>query len=160
MKSRALRFASIGSAIRVLASAGLLAGLVGCEGDGDRPPVAAAGGSGEHGPGRILYHTYCQSCHGDAGRGDGRAASSLRTPPTDLTRLWERYGTPLDRKKLAEYIDGRRLLDAHGPREMPIWGSEFFEDAPPTTPNVEGAKRRLIEVLVQYLESLQTERGA
>jgi mono/diheme cytochrome c family protein len=106
----------------------------------------------------MLYLTYCQSCHGVAGHGDGPAAGWLRTPPADLTRLFERYGTPLDRARLAKYIDGRALLGAHGPRDMPIWGSEFFADATPTTPNLEGVKRRLIEVLVEYVETLQTER--
>ena len=114
--------------------------------------------AGQRGPGQILYLTYCQSCHGIAGHGDGPAASSLRTPPTDLTLLWERYGTPLDRERIEEYIDGRRLLDFHGEREMPIWGKEFFAEVPPGTPNLESVKHRLIEVLVLYLETLQTEQ--
>lgn len=114
--------------------------------------------AGQRGPGQILYLTYCQSCHGTAGHGNGPAAPSLRTPPTDLTLLWERYGTPLDREKIEEYIDGRRLLDFHGQREMPIWGKEFFPDVPPGTPHLESVKSRLIEVLVQYLETLQTEQ--
>jgi mono/diheme cytochrome c family protein len=109
-------------------------------------------------PGRILYLTYCESCHGLGGAGDGPAASSLRTPPADLTRLWKRYGTPLDRQRLAGYIDGRQLMYSHGRGEMPIWGDEFFADAPPATPNLEATRRRLIEVLVEYLETLQTEQ--
>ena len=97
--------------------------------------------------------------HFAEGRGDGPAAASLRTRPTDLTRLWQRYGTPLDRKRLTAYIDGRGLLEVHGRGEMPVWGDEFFEDAPPLTPNlVEGAKQHLIAVLVEYLETIHTER--
>ena len=143
------------SATPVLALAGLMLGLVACDERTDRPLAAPVG---DRGPGQILYLTYCQSCHGASGRGDGSAAASLRTPPTDLTRLWKRYGTPLDRERLAEYVDGRRLLAVHGPREMPIWGSEFFKDVPQTTPNLEGVRRRLIEVLVEYLETLQSEK--
>jgi mono/diheme cytochrome c family protein len=138
-----------------LALVGLTAGLVACGDPTDRPVVTTKRAGG---PGRILYLTYCQSCHGSAGRGDGPAAASLRTPPTDLTLLWKGYGTPLDRERLAEYIDGRRLVDVHGPREMPLWGEEFFEDTPPNTPNLERLKRHLIEVLAEYLETLQTER--
>jgi hypothetical protein len=41
---------------------------------------------------------------------------------------------------------------------MPIWGDEFFQDMPPNSPSPESAKRRLIEVLVEYLETLQTKR--
>jgi len=129
--------------------------LVGCpEPTQTTTPVPA----GERGPGQILYLTYCQSCHGISGRGDGPAVISLRTPPADLTRLWESYGTPLDRDRLVEYIDGRWLLDVHGYREMPIWGNEFFDDSPPQTPNLERSKHQLFEVLANYLETLQTER--
>jgi len=112
------------------------------------------------GPGQVVYLTYCESCHGVAGAGDGPAAASLRRPPADLTRLFERYGTPLDRERLAEYIDGRKLARLHGAQDMPIWGEEFFADAPPGTPNLEAVRRRLFEVLVEHLESLQTEQGA
>ena len=139
-----------------LVLAGLVVGLAACPERTDRTPGAPAR---EGGPGRILYLTYCQGCHGLAGRGDGPAAASLRTPPVDLTRLWERYGTPLDRERLAAYIDGRRLIGPHRPREMPVWGREFFKDAPSIEPElIEGEKRHLIEVLSAYLETLQTER--
>jgi mono/diheme cytochrome c family protein len=140
----------------VLVLAGLLVGFAACAERTHRTAVAAAG---EEGPGRILYLTYCQGCHGLGGRGDGPAAASLRTPPADLTQLWERYGIPLDRERLAEYIDGRRLVDPHGVREMPLWGREFFADAPPIERElVENEKRHLIEVLCAYLETLQSER--
>jgi len=139
----------------VVGLAGLVIGLAACPERTDRTAAAFAG---EGGPGRILYLTYCQSCHGLAGRGDGPAAASLRAPLPDLTLLWKSYGTPLDRELLVEYIDGRWLIAAHGPREMPVWGHEFFEGAPPMTPNLEGVKRHLIGVLVGYLETLQTVR--
>jgi mono/diheme cytochrome c family protein len=136
--------------------AALAMGLAACPERSDRTTAAPAT---EGGPGRILYLTYCQGCHGLAGRGDGPGAASLRTPPADLTRLFERYGTPLDRERLAEYIDGRRLTGPHNPREMPVWGREFFEDAPAFGPEVvEDERRHLIEVLSAYLETLQAER--
>ena len=111
------------------------------------------------GPGAVLYLSYCESCHGVAGRGDGPAAGALRTTPADLTQLWKRYGTPLDRERLAEYIDGRMLFSIHGRREMPIWGDEFFEEAPGGTPGVEEARRHLIGILVDYLQRLQREQA-
>lgn len=134
----------------------LVVGLAACHERTERMADVAAGGGG---PGRILYLTYCQGCHGLTGRGDGPAAASLRMPPADLTRLWERYGTPLDRERLAKYIDGRQLLDPHGSRDMPVWGHEFFADAPPIKPEVvEDERRHLIDVLCAYLETLQSER--
>jgi mono/diheme cytochrome c family protein len=117
-----------------------------------RPDVAG-------GPGRILYLTYCASCHGPEGRGDGRVAPALRNVPPDLTRLFERYGTPLDRAAIADYVDGRLLLGAHGRREMPVWGREFFADAPPSTPGLEHTREHLVNVLVDYLQSIQGEQS-
>jgi mono/diheme cytochrome c family protein len=139
----------------MLAVAGLVAGLAACQEQAERPPAETVSSGG---PGRILYLTYCESCHGRSGQGNGTAASSLRTPPPDLTRLWMSYGTPLDRGRLVEYIDGRQLLGLHGPRDMPVWGVEFFEGVPPTTPNLEDVRLRLIEVLVQYLETIQSKQ--
>jgi len=142
---------------KTLLLAGIAVGLAACPQRADRTAGVPAA---EGGPGRILYLTYCQGCHGLAGRGDGPAATSLRTPPADLTRLWERYGTPLDRERLAAYIDGRRLMGSHGREEMPVWGREFFGDAPPLVERnvVEDEKRHLIDVLSAYLETLQTKR--
>jgi mono/diheme cytochrome c family protein len=142
---------------RPLLAALLTVGTLACD---ERPEPQSIGRAGGGGAGHILYLTYCQSCHGVEGRGDGPVSGSLRVPPADLTRLWERYGTPLDRGRVAAYIDGRQLFGGHRSGEMPIWGDEFFDDVPPTTPNVEGVKRRLIDVLVDYLEGLQTEREA
>ena len=35
--------------------------------------------------GKKLYTTYCSSCHGETGKGDGMAASSLPVKPADHT---------------------------------------------------------------------------
>ena len=37
--------------------------------------------------GQANYKAYCAACHGVSGKGDGPAASALKVPPTDLTRL-------------------------------------------------------------------------
>jgi mono/diheme cytochrome c family protein len=138
----------------VIAVCALLVAALACaESESPRRAQAGTGGAGH-----VLYLTHCESCHGVEGKGDGPAAGWLRVPPADLTRLWERYGTPLDRERVAGYIDGRMLLSVHGDREMPIWGEEFFEDAPPGSPNLEAARRRLIDLLIEHLEKLQTNR--
>ncbi len=38
-----------------------------------------------HAEGRKLYASYCATCHGDKGKGDGMAAKSLPAKPTDHT---------------------------------------------------------------------------
>jgi len=37
--------------------------------------------------GAEIFQTYCASCHGEAGHGDGRASGSLVPPPKDLVEL-------------------------------------------------------------------------
>jgi mono/diheme cytochrome c family protein len=156
MRALVLVLVILRAAALVLALVGFLAAIAACGSDpaerSDEQSVARPG------PGQVLYITYCQSCHGEAGHGDGPAAASLRTPPADLTRLGKRYGTPLDRKALQQYVDGRQLLSLHGGREMPIWGTEFFAEVPPGTLNLETVRHHLIEALVEYLETLQRDQ--
>ena len=78
--------------------------------------------------GQNLYLRHCASCHGIAGEGDGPVASSLLTPPADLTRIAERSGGRFDEAEAMAFVDGRRALKEHGPREMPVWGAVFEEE--------------------------------
>jgi mono/diheme cytochrome c family protein len=36
--------------------------------------------------GSKVYYTYCVSCHGVSGEGNGRGAAKLQTPPANFTR--------------------------------------------------------------------------
>lgn len=63
-----------------------------------------------------------------AGRGDGPVAATLKTPPADLTQLAKKAGGRLDEPRLLSFIDGRRWVKEHGPREMPVWGAVFDEE--------------------------------
>jgi len=112
-------------------------------------PVSAA--SKQAARGRALYLQYCASCHGVAAEGDGPIARSLTTPPANLRRLAERFGNPLPEDRIARYIDGRAEVKAHGPRDMPVWGTRFYYKSG-------GNERRVqqwIAELVAYLQSIQ-----
>jgi hypothetical protein len=78
--------------------------------------------------GEALYRRYCASCHGPRGHGDGPVAEALKRTPADLTQLAKRDGGKLDEPKLLSFIDGRRWVKEHGPREMPVWGAVFDEE--------------------------------
>ena len=102
--------------------------------------------------GRALYLECCVSCHGIAGEGDGPVARSLTTPPANLRRLAERFGNPLPEDQVARYIDGRAEVKAHGPRDMPVWGTRFYYKSGGN----ERVVRRWIAQLVAYLQSIQS----
>jgi mono/diheme cytochrome c family protein len=118
-------------------------------------PTAASAGSA----GGTLFHTYCAACHGADARGNGPVAGVLRVQPPDLTLLTRRFGTPLNRDRVAEYIDGRVSVMAHGPRDMPVWGNRL-QDELIGRPATEDTIRRMIDSIVMYLVSIQQIRGA
>ncbi len=97
--------------------------------------------------GHDFYIALCASCHGTTGEGDGPSASTLSTRPSNLRLLSERYGNPLPEDQIAQFIDGRVDVKAHGPRDMPVWGE--------TATSETGQAKRWVAELVAYLQSIQ-----
>lgn len=106
--------------------------------------------------GGALYRAYCASCHGESGRGDGPVALALRTPPTDLTRLTQRNGDVFPADRVAERIDGRSHVAAHGPSEMPVWGDPLSSSFPAKG---EAALNARVAALVEHLRTLQARKS-
>jgi len=106
--------------------------------------------------GATLFRTYCASCHGSGGRGDGPVAPHLKKPPANLTQIAVRSNGVFDAQKVGQFIDGRNVVRPHGPSEMPVWGDAFTRT---TTESDEAAVSQKIEALVRYIETLQ-ERPA
>ncbi len=104
--------------------------------------------------GKELFGRYCASCHGMDAKGDGPASAALMPPPADLTKLSERWGTPLPKASLAEFIDGRRDVRAHGSSKMPVWGKRLTDPVPPSTSGENQAAGN-IALILAYLETLQ-----
>lgn len=75
--------------------------------------------------GRGTYRTYCATCHGDSGLGDGPVAQYLKVRPTNLTRLAEKNGGEYPFEKVVKSIDGREEVAGHGSADMPVWGDAF-----------------------------------
>lgn len=131
-------------------------------GAGAEPPAPRSeepdrtGGNLMRSLGEQAFARYCASCHGLDARGNGPAASSLRTAPADLTRIAARRGGVFPAGEVAAIVDGRFELPAHGSREMPIWGRRLAEPIAEDTHGEEVARGR-IDLLVDYLESIQVE---
>jgi len=98
-----------------------------------------------------LFHAHCAACHGAEGKGNGPAASSLKTKPADLTVLAKNNGGKFPVGRVQKFISGDDpALMSHGSREMPIWGPIFHQiEDDQDLGNVR------LQNLIKYLESIQ-----
>ncbi len=93
-----------------------------------------------------MYEKHCMSCHGKSAGGDGPAASALKVPPSDLTKIsLKNNGFPTE--KVMSWIDGEKYAVGHGSRTMPVWGKQFVDRSP----------QGEIPALAKYLESIQAK---
>ena len=138
-----------GSQARVVLGAAALAAVIGSGAARAEEPQDPKGG-------KLVYDDLCAVCHGPGAKGDGPMAEELRTPPTDLTGLGKKYGMPLPRPKLMEFIDGRNMVRAHGIAGMPVWGKQIIHELPPT-PGTEVYRRGTITSVIDWLETIQTK---
>jgi mono/diheme cytochrome c family protein len=113
--------------------------------------------------GKVAYETYCASCHGISGKGDGPLGKSLKKPPADLTQLQSRNGGKFPSSEVFDIIDGREDVAAHGPRTMPVWAKVFKEqesEAPPCEDNecfyTKFWRGRIIAIIA-YIRTLQED---
>jgi mono/diheme cytochrome c family protein len=105
--------------------------------------------------GSRLFRTYCASCHGTTGRGNGPVADLLRRMPPDLTQFTRRNGGVFPSERVYRIIDGRDV-PSHGDREMPVWG-DALREAPGG--GTAAAVKARIDAIVRYLAGIQ-ERPA
>jgi hypothetical protein len=107
--------------------------------------------------GEELFDRFCASCHGAEARGDGPVSRSLNVAVPDLTGIATRYGE-FPAGVIRDVIDGRGIdMRAHGTREMPVWGYEFWVEEGGDV-NAQRVVRDAINKLVEHLRSIQ--RGA
>lgn len=98
--------------------------------------------------GKIEYASKCAVCHGLDAKGDGPFARQLKTAPADLTQLAKRNGGVFPEGTVNETIDGTKDVEAHGPRDMPIWSYKYGGG------NYPGRKTRQ-QALIDYLRHIQ-----
>lgn len=100
--------------------------------------------------GARLYRTYCASCHGTTGLGDGPVAGVLRRAPSNLTAIAASNGGVFPSARVHRIIDGRDV-ESHGVPEMPVWGDAFRR----TSDGSDQAVQARIAALVKHLETMQ-----
>jgi mono/diheme cytochrome c family protein len=105
--------------------------------------------------GKTNFMNNCAACHGDDGRGAGAMAGELDKSPTNLTLLSKTNGGAFPFEEIYDTIDGREQVGAHGPRDMPVWGSEYKMGVPTVSGSSEAVVRGKILELILYIESIQ-----
>lgn len=104
-----------------------------------------------------MYEQLCASCHGLAGQGDGPVASLIKSGVPDLTRIAYRDGGEFPAEDVRRTIDGRYDRPAHGPRDMPVWGWQFYDSTSTNDPAERARVDSMIDRLVEYVRSIQKE---
>ena len=145
-----------GSTVSTLAIAGALVGWVAAatlDGwklkplDEDQPLITSIRGEN-------LYRTYCASCHGVDGKGNGPMAAWMKVPPADLTHIAARNGGKFPLERVDRIISGEEPLPSgHGTREMPVWGSVFSK-----VTRDQDLGRVRIDNLARYLRDIQSSK--
>jgi mono/diheme cytochrome c family protein len=103
--------------------------------------------------GKQMFNSYCAVCHGKDGKGDGPAASALKTAPADLTLLAQKAGGKYPSAHVAAVIRGQATTSSHGSQDMPVWGPLFSS----ISQHDEVLVQQRISNLVKYVSSLQAK---
>jgi len=103
--------------------------------------------------GKEMFHSYCAVCHGTDGKGNGPAASAMKTPPTDLTTLAQKNGGKYPAAHVAAVIRGQATTASHGSQEMPVWGPLFSS----ISQGHDAEVQQRVTNLAKYIETLQVK---
>ncbi|MGD1095809.1 MAG: c-type cytochrome [Bryobacteraceae bacterium] len=102
--------------------------------------------------GKAMFMEYCAVCHGTEGKGNGPAAAALKKAPADLTQLAAHASDgKFPAVHVSRFIGGDDAVQAHGTRDMPIWGDVFKSMNDRTT-----ATQR-VSNLTDYVKSIQAK---
>lgn len=104
------------------------------------------------------YKENCARCHGIDGKGEGPDANEKPGyRPADLTQIARHNGGKFPRRKIYDVIDGGNRLPGHYNfnSPMPLWGLGFQLTGREYSKESEAAVKRRINLLLDYLESIQ-----
>jgi mono/diheme cytochrome c family protein len=103
--------------------------------------------------GKQMFSDYCAPCHGLSAKGDGPAASALKTAPTDLTQLAKKNNGKFPMDHVMNDLRQGSPLASHGSSDMPVWGP-LFRSLDPSATVIADQRIRNLSV---YIESLQAK---
>jgi mono/diheme cytochrome c family protein len=103
--------------------------------------------------GKGMYMNHCAACHGSEAKGDGPAASALKTMPTDLTVLSKNNNGKFPANHVYSSIVGDLNVPAHGSPEMPMWGNVYRS----MSAGHQAEVQQRVSNLTRYIESLQVK---
>lgn len=103
--------------------------------------------------GQQMYASYCASCHGVDGRGDGAMAASIGAHPTDLTQLSRDNHGVFPESHLVTVL--RHGVEGHasGSKMMPDWGPVLYKLD--TSMGSSTLRSLRIANLIGYIKTLQ-----
>jgi mono/diheme cytochrome c family protein len=128
-------------------------GVMACAQESDKKIAHTTAPATSPASGRDMFINYCASCHGKDAKGDGPAATALKTPPADLTALAKNNGGKYPAMKVTAVLGGQTDLAAHGNKEMPVWGRVFWR----MSGGHESEVQQRVANLNRYIESLQAK---
>lgn len=151
LKSLILTVMTMATAAGVLATGAAATGT----GDANQPKSTITRPAGKTSPvnGRQMYQSYCASCHGLNGKGDGTVAAALKTPPPDLTVLTRNNGGKYPWAHVTSVLEYGVAIPSHGSAEMPVWGPVLGKMDQANSQE----KALRITNLSRYLETMQAK---
>jgi mono/diheme cytochrome c family protein len=121
--------------------------------------VSAAKRAANRGPastalsGALIFKRHCAACHGNDLKGNGPAPPPFKDRTPDLTTLAQRRDGKFPDAYVTDVLRNGVSISAHGPAEMPIWGSTFKESERLSSAQID----ERIAKLTAYLKSMQTK---
>ncbi|HUV69676.1 MAG TPA: c-type cytochrome [Terracidiphilus sp.] len=151
LKSLILTVMTVATAAGVLATG---AAATGTE-DANQPKATITLPTGKTSPasGKQMYRSYCASCHGLNGKGNGPIAASLKTPPADLTELSRNNGGKYPWAHVTSVLEYGVKIPSHGTADMPVWGPVLGKMDQANSQE----KALRITNLSKYLETMQAK---
>jgi mono/diheme cytochrome c family protein len=111
--------------------------------------------------GKYEYEGHCAICHGLSGTGqeEGAFFSLLSKKIPNLTTLSKNNNGVFPFARVYQTIDGREQVQAHGTREMPVWGRDYMAMSANISPyyDHEAFARGKILALTEYIYRLQAK---